>query len=77
MALPPLLLDEESLAAIERLYEGGGEAMLALASLPEEQRRAVHARVVEERAYAEIAGELRCSEAVVRQRVSRGLRTLR
>ena len=52
-------------------------ATIALAGLPEEQRRAIHARVVHDREYAEIAGELRCSEAVVRQRVSRGLRTLR
>jgi RNA polymerase sigma-70 factor (ECF subfamily) len=33
--------------------------------------------VIEERSYREIAGRLRCSEAVVRQRVSRGLRRLR
>lgn len=75
--VPQLVLDEESLAAIERLCQEGGEAMLALASLPDEQRQAVNARIVEELEYAEIAGELRCSEAVVRQRVSRGLRTLR
>ncbi len=30
-------------------------------------------RVVDERAYQEIAGELECSGSVVRQRVSRGL----
>lgn len=77
LLLPPLLLDEESLAAIERLYEEEGDAMLALASLPAEQRYAVQARVLDDREYTEIAGELRCSEAVVRQRVSRGLRTLR
>jgi RNA polymerase sigma-70 factor (ECF subfamily) len=77
LGLPRLLLDDESLAAIERLCEERSDAMLALASLPEEQRRAITARVVEEREYGEIAGELRCSEAVVRQRVSRGLRTLR
>jgi RNA polymerase sigma-70 factor (ECF subfamily) len=34
-------------------------------------------RVVAERPYAEIAAELRCSELVVRQRVSRGLKRLR
>jgi DNA-directed RNA polymerase specialized sigma24 family protein len=33
--------------------------------------------VLDERAYGEIAAELACSEAVVRQRVSCGLWTLR
>jgi DNA-directed RNA polymerase specialized sigma24 family protein len=33
--------------------------------------------VLEERDYGDIARELRCSEAVVRQRVSRGLGRLR
>jgi RNA polymerase sigma-70 factor (ECF subfamily) len=33
--------------------------------------------VLAERDYAELAAQLRCSEAVVRQRVSRGLRRLR
>ena len=33
--------------------------------------------VLDEEEYAEIAGRLRCSESVVRQRVSRGLATLR
>ncbi|WP_371683492.1 sigma factor-like helix-turn-helix DNA-binding protein [Solirubrobacter soli] len=35
------------------------------------------ARVVDDRDYDEIATELDCSAQVVRQRVSRGLRTLR
>jgi DNA-directed RNA polymerase specialized sigma24 family protein len=33
--------------------------------------------VVDERGYPEIARDLRCSEAVVRRRVSRGLAALR
>ena len=33
------------------------------------QRDAVRARVLDERSYAEIAGEMDCSEAVVHQRV--------
>jgi RNA polymerase sigma factor (sigma-70 family) len=62
---------------IERLSEGSGAAAVALAELPPEQREAVEARVLHDREYGEIAGELSCSEAVVRQRVSRGLRALR
>ncbi len=45
--------------------------------LPVEQRNALVARIINERSYEEIAAELRCSKSVVRQRVSRGLRTLR
>jgi RNA polymerase sigma-70 factor (ECF subfamily) len=37
----------------------------------------VLARVVGERSYAEIAAQVECSQALVRQRVSRGLATLR
>lgn len=48
-----------------------------VAELPPEQRDALMARIVEERDYADIAGELACSQAVVRQRVSRGLHALR
>jgi DNA-directed RNA polymerase specialized sigma24 family protein len=46
-------------------------------TLPQDEREAVEARVVEQRTYAEIAGALRCSELVVRKRVSRGLARLR
>ena len=46
-------------------------------TLPPAQRDAVLARVVDERPYAEIAQEMQCSELLVRQRVSRGLRALR
>ena len=45
--------------------------------LPDDQRRAVTARVVEERGYEEIAEELQISTAGVRKRVSRGLAVLR
>ena len=76
LGLPKLILDDHAAETIARLSLDRS-AMLALAELPAEQRRAIEARVLEERDYREIAGELRCSEAVVRQRVSRGLRTLR
>jgi RNA polymerase sigma-70 factor (ECF subfamily) len=48
-----------------------------LADLPADQRDAVVAHVVDDRGYPELAGELHTSEAAVRQRVSRGLSTLR
>jgi RNA polymerase sigma-70 factor (ECF subfamily) len=48
-----------------------------LESLPEPERDAVRARIVEERSYGEIGAELQCSELVVRKRVSRGLARMR
>jgi RNA polymerase sigma factor (sigma-70 family) len=45
--------------------------------LPAGQAFAVKARIVDERDYAEIASQLRCSQTVVRMRVSRALKTLR
>jgi RNA polymerase sigma-70 factor (ECF subfamily) len=57
--------------------QGRGDVERLLASLSADERDAVRARVVAERSYAEIAAELRCSELVVRKRVSRGLGRLR
>ena len=48
-----------------------------LARLPEDQREAVRARVLDELPYEEIAVRLRTSSLVVRKRVSRGLTKLR
>ncbi len=77
LGLPRLALDDHALETIARLSASRDAAALALAELPPEQRQAIEAHIVEERGYGEIAGELHCSEAVVRQRVSRGLRSLR
>ena len=75
LGLEPLVLDDSALARIDELE--GDRALTALEGLPEEQRVAVHGRVLDERDYAALAAELACSESVVRQRVSRGLRALR
>lgn len=76
LALGPLSVDDEDLARVEQMADAGA-AESALRSLPADQRDAVLARVVHERTYAEIAAHMRCSELLVRQRVSRGLRALR
>ncbi len=76
LALAPLMVDDAELARVEELADPGA-AQAALRALPPTQRDAVLARVVDERPYAEIAAEMRCSELLVRQRVSRGLRALR
>lgn len=70
--------DLERVEALADLAAGDGAALMALVErLPEAQREAVVAHVLDERTYPEIASELRCSEAVVRKRVSRGLAALR
>lgn len=74
---PIAIVDDELLAIEERAAAGAASLDRLLAELPDEQREAIRARVLEERAYADIASHLRCSPQVVRQRVSRGLRTLR
>jgi RNA polymerase sigma factor (sigma-70 family) len=52
-------------------------ATVMLDELPDDQREAVAARVIEGRDYGELAVALHTSEAAVRQRVSRGLAALR
>jgi RNA polymerase sigma-70 factor (ECF subfamily) len=76
LAMEPEVLDDADLARVEELASGGS-ALELVDRLPERQRVAVRSRVLEGRDYGEIARELRCSELVVRQQVSRGLRRLR
>lgn len=53
------------------------DLLRALDALPADQRRAVALRVVHERSYDEVAIALGCTQQTARQRVSRGLRTMR
>ena len=76
LGMPTLALDDELIERIEASV-GDQPALELLATLPDDQRDALRARVIEERSYGEIAGELACSESVVRKRVSRALATLR
>jgi RNA polymerase sigma-70 factor (ECF subfamily) len=73
LGMPRIELTDEQLERVEAL----GTSAPSLDLLPPEQRAAVHGRVVEERGYAELAASTGVSEAVVRQRVSRGLAALR
>jgi RNA polymerase sigma-70 factor (ECF subfamily) len=80
LALEPLNLDDEDLARVEQLAAVAERSALlqaAVEALPADQRTAVLSHVVNEQDYAAIAADLSCSQLVVRQRVSRGLRTLR
>src|SRR5579875_1744143 len=79
LGMRAVVLDDHGEAALNRLIDelDGRAALAVLGELPEEQRQALTARFLDGRDYAEIAAEMRCSEQVVRKRVSRGLRGLR
>ncbi len=75
LRMAPIALTDEGIARLEAM--AGEPAVSVLEGLPAEQREAVRMRVVDERSYDELATELRCSNSVVRKRVSRGLRAMR
>lgn len=78
LGMEPLVLSDENLERIDRLGEAGvTDSLTLLEALPADQRAAVRARVIDGLDYSEAARALGCSEMVVRQRVSRGLRRLR
>ena len=75
LAMQPIQLDDEAIEILETT--ASAPAVELLETLAPEQRDAIKAHHLEERGYAEIAAELRCSESVIRKRVSRGLAALR
>jgi RNA polymerase sigma factor (sigma-70 family) len=77
LAMAPLAVDDGDLRRIEELIDAGDVAVELAELLPREQFAALRARILDEQDYPEIASRLRCSEAVVRKRVSRALQTLR
>jgi RNA polymerase sigma factor (sigma-70 family) len=71
-------LDDGDLERIAELATSGSGPLLRLVDdLPPDERLAVRSRALDERPYREIATELRCSEMVIRKRVSRGLARMR
>lgn len=75
LGMERLELTDEDIVRIES--SAGPQATVLVEVLVSDQREAVKAHVVDERAYADIARDLHTTEAVVRKRVSRGLTTLR
>src|SRR5262245_30291261 len=75
LAMQPIRFDDEAIEIIEATASAPVIALLE--TLAPQQRDAIEAHHLEEHGYAEIASELRCSESVVRKRVSRGLAALR
>ena len=79
LRLEPLVFSDEDIERVEQRAEAaaGGAALAELERLSAEQRGAIEGRVLHESDYDELARALRCSESVVRKRVSRGLAELR
>jgi len=77
LSMEPLVMTDDVLRAIEQVAATQSDVLGLLDELPEEQRLAIEGRVVDELDYAELSRRLSCSQSVVRQRVSRGLRALR
>jgi RNA polymerase sigma factor (sigma-70 family) len=75
LGMEPVALGTEDMEMIRML--GAEVASQLVDELPQDQRDAVRAHVLEDQGYAEIAGSRKLSEATVRKRVSRGLRVLR
>jgi RNA polymerase sigma-70 factor (ECF subfamily) len=73
----PVSFENEELEWLQSSAGGDGWALELLEQLPHDQREAIRARILQERSYPDIAGELKTSELVIRKRVSRGLSNLR
>lgn len=80
LAVEAPLLCQDSIERVEQLADLDRAKVLmatALNGLSHEYREALRLRVIEERPYSEVAGELGITEQTARTRVSRALRSLR
>src|SRR3954451_6826077 len=80
LGMSPIALTDDGLERVEALATADAASDLlreGLAALPDDQREAVLARVLDEDEYADIATRAQTSESVIRKRVSRGLTGLR
>ena len=77
LALQPLALRDRDIDAIEEAVAEADLIAELEAALEADQLYAFVARVLDDRSYEDIAGELQCSPSVVRKRVSRALAHLR
>ena len=77
--LDPIRFDERGYERVEALRDIGRMVeplAAALAALPDNLRRAVELRVLDQLEYGAVAHQLGCSEGAARVRVSRGLKQL-
>ena len=77
LAMRPVMLDDRDLERVEEISAETDLVRELALRLEPDQLQALQARVLDEREYADIAAQLKCSESVVRKRVSRALMVLR
>jgi RNA polymerase sigma factor (sigma-70 family) len=77
LGMEPVVLSDADLDRVDEIVGREPGLLGLLDRLPEDQRAALAGRVLEERTYPELAERLRCSEMVLRKRVSRALGSLR
>jgi RNA polymerase sigma factor (sigma-70 family) len=77
LGMRPVALDDRDLERVEEISAEVDLLERLASQLEPEQLAALRARVLDEREYSEIAAEMKCSESVVRKRVSRALGVLR
>lgn len=79
LALEPMIVTELGFERVEAAADAASQ--LATVDLDDalspDQAGAIRARVLEDQSYEQIAEQLRCSQQVARQHVSRGLRNLK
>ncbi len=76
LGLPPALVPDDGLEALEERLSLPAAALRAIRDLRPSEREILTLRVVEERPYREIAERLGCTSQAARLRVSRALRRL-
>jgi RNA polymerase sigma factor (sigma-70 family) len=77
LGMQPVALSDADLESMDAQTEDLDRVVALVQQLPSGQRAALKARILDERDYGDIAADLGCSDLVVRQRVSRALKTLR
>ena len=79
LGMQTVRVSDRTLSSVEQAVIESGEMVVQgwLEPLPDSEREAVRRHGLEDTSYTQLAAELSCSEAVVRQRVSRGLSRLR
>lgn len=77
LALEPLVLEPDDLDRIAEIADAADYVRHLARLMPESEFALLHARLVDETPYADLATQLQCSESVVRKRVSRAKARLR
>jgi RNA polymerase sigma-70 factor, ECF subfamily len=77
LALEPVQIDDSDIDRVVRMAAETDLLIVLADELPADQFDALRARILDEHGYEQIARRLRCSEAVVRKRVSRAIGALR